>query len=306
METVFETSFSDVRVHVGPQAAAIGASAFTLGSSIYFAPGQYAPRSPHGQRLLGHELTHVVQQRAGRVRNPFRSGMAVVQDPGLEAEAERMSLRVLRVPGIVQPSAGAIVQCRGYQDSEITKFLTTNAQEEDESRHDYVKRITGLFKRDFQYHDRGDLNFLRDRAWGARGHLLPYPTVIARPLHADFNDHVLGNDAGVGWHSERVNADGDAGYSYQNRANLATTKGTYFADTLVINGTAKAGNNGRSTFFPATMTIGDIRYDARYVANRNAQVGQICRGRGPSSGIMIDCLIAGGVVVSAYPFKPGW
>ena len=35
-----------------------------------------------------------MQQRAGRVRNPFGSGVAVVQDPGLEAEAERMGVRV--------------------------------------------------------------------------------------------------------------------------------------------------------------------------------------------------------------------
>ena len=94
MESFFGTDFSDVRVHVGPEASSIGALAFTYGSDLYFAHGQYDPGSAHGQRLLGHELTHVVQQRAGRVRNPFGSGVAVVQDPGLEAEAERMGVRV--------------------------------------------------------------------------------------------------------------------------------------------------------------------------------------------------------------------
>ena len=93
METFFKADFSDVRVHVGSEAPAIGALAFTLGSSLYFAPGQYNPDTPHGQQLLGHELTHVLQQRAGRVRNPFGSGIAVVQDPSLEAEADRMGLR---------------------------------------------------------------------------------------------------------------------------------------------------------------------------------------------------------------------
>lgn len=93
METFFKADFSDVRVHVGSEAPAIGALAFTLGSSLYFAPGQYNPETPHGQQLLGHELTHVLQQRAGRVRNPFGSGIAVVQDPSLEAEADRMGLR---------------------------------------------------------------------------------------------------------------------------------------------------------------------------------------------------------------------
>ena len=43
--------------------------------------------------MLGHELTHVVQQRAGRVKNPLGGGIAVVQDLTLEAEAERMGMR---------------------------------------------------------------------------------------------------------------------------------------------------------------------------------------------------------------------
>jgi hypothetical protein len=93
MESFFKTSFADVRVHVGPQASSIGALAFAHGSNLYFAPGQYNPGTPQGQQLLGHELTHVVQQRAGRVRNPFGSGVAVVQDRNMEAEADRMGLR---------------------------------------------------------------------------------------------------------------------------------------------------------------------------------------------------------------------
>jgi len=93
MESFFNTNFADVRIHVGHEALSIGALAFTHGTDLYFAPGQYNPQSTHGQQLLGHELTHVVQQRAGRVRNPLGSGVAVVQDPALESEAERMGLR---------------------------------------------------------------------------------------------------------------------------------------------------------------------------------------------------------------------
>jgi hypothetical protein len=124
LEKVFATSFAGVSVHVGPQAAALGAQAFTLGSHIYFAPGQYDPQSARGRRLLGHELTHVVQQRTGRVPNPFGSGVAVVQDARLEAEAERMGLRVaalLAQPAPVRPggprtmapgAGGAPIQAR--------------------------------------------------------------------------------------------------------------------------------------------------------------------------------------------------
>jgi len=109
METVFGASFADVRIHVGHEAISMGARAFTHGSHIYFAPGQYQPTTPNGQRLLGHELAHVVQQKAGRVKNPFRAGVAVVQDPGLEAEADRMAMKVARMPmtppGAAQPFA---------------------------------------------------------------------------------------------------------------------------------------------------------------------------------------------------------
>jgi ribosomal protein S18 acetylase RimI-like enzyme len=92
MEGVFKTDLSGIRIHTGPQAESIGALAFTTGNDIYFAAGQYNPHTPYGQRILGHELTHVVQQRSGRVRNPFGGGIAVVSDPGMEAEADRMGL----------------------------------------------------------------------------------------------------------------------------------------------------------------------------------------------------------------------
>jgi hypothetical protein len=93
MEAALRADFSNVRVHTGPQADRIGAIAFTVGSDIYFAPGRYQPETLQGQQLLGHELAHVVQQRAGRVRNPLGSGLAVVQDYALEAEADRMGQR---------------------------------------------------------------------------------------------------------------------------------------------------------------------------------------------------------------------
>jgi hypothetical protein len=90
MESFFNTSFADVQIHVGPHAASIGALAFTLGSTIHFAPGQYNPASPQGQQLLGHELAHVVQQKSGRVRNPLGTALAIVHDPALEADADRL------------------------------------------------------------------------------------------------------------------------------------------------------------------------------------------------------------------------
>ncbi len=93
MEAFFKTDFSGVRVYQGNQAQSIGAHAFTMGSDIYFAPGQYSPDTPRGQQLLGHELAHVIQQRQGRVRAPQANGPVVVNDHGLEAEADRLGAR---------------------------------------------------------------------------------------------------------------------------------------------------------------------------------------------------------------------
>src|SRR5688500_18908026 len=70
METRFGADLGDVRIHTGPEAAALcgalQARAFTWGNDIVFGAGQYAPASPAGRRLLAHELVHVLQQRAAR------------------------------------------------------------------------------------------------------------------------------------------------------------------------------------------------------------------------------------------------
>lgn len=105
MESALGASFSDVRVHVGPEATSVGAIAFTWGSNIHFAPGHYNPGTAQGQELLGHELVHVLQQRAGRVTNPFGSGVAVVQDLALEAEADRLGRQAARWVAPVAPQA---------------------------------------------------------------------------------------------------------------------------------------------------------------------------------------------------------
>ena len=68
-EPRFGADFSHVRVHTDSHAAetarSINAKAFTVGPNIAFASGHYAPHSAEGQKILAHELTHVVQQSAG-------------------------------------------------------------------------------------------------------------------------------------------------------------------------------------------------------------------------------------------------
>jgi outer membrane protein OmpA-like peptidoglycan-associated protein len=72
-EPRFGADFSGVRVHSDERANAaarsIDAKAFTHGSAIAFASGQYSPGSREGQHLLAHELTHVVQQTGANQSN---------------------------------------------------------------------------------------------------------------------------------------------------------------------------------------------------------------------------------------------
>ncbi len=70
MESRFGHDFSGVRIHSGGAAEQstkkMKASAFALGEDIVFGAGRFAPGTREGQRLLAHELTHVVQQSASK------------------------------------------------------------------------------------------------------------------------------------------------------------------------------------------------------------------------------------------------
>ena len=69
MENAFSSDFAAVRVHTGTAAhdaaSALAARALTAGTDILFRAGEYQPGTPGGDRLLAHELAHVVQQAHG-------------------------------------------------------------------------------------------------------------------------------------------------------------------------------------------------------------------------------------------------
>ena len=79
----------DVTVHTDDTAdslnRSVSARAFATGTDVYFAKGEYNPGSAEGDRLLAHELAHVVQQRGAA-----SSGPLTVSQPGdaLETEAD--------------------------------------------------------------------------------------------------------------------------------------------------------------------------------------------------------------------------
>jgi uncharacterized protein DUF4157 len=117
MERLFGADFSGVRIHEGGAAAALGAEAYTRGEDLHFARGRFAPGTRDGRARLGHELAHVVQQRAGRVQPLAGPEATLVLDRSLESEADEQGERVARgdrtsLAGADAPrrSGGAVVQ----------------------------------------------------------------------------------------------------------------------------------------------------------------------------------------------------
>ncbi|WP_372365472.1 DUF4157 domain-containing protein [Candidatus Uabimicrobium sp. HlEnr_7] len=98
MENSFGTDFSDVKIHHSSRLAVdIDALAFTQGNNIHFAPGQYEPTNQKGKKLLAHELTHVVQQKQGRVRPTKKIGSMFINDASsLENEADLMANKIVQ------------------------------------------------------------------------------------------------------------------------------------------------------------------------------------------------------------------
>lgn len=86
MESAFGTSFAGVKAHTGPEAQmacdSIGAQAYASGNSVAF------KTDGPSESLVAHELTHVLQQRAGVQRK------GAAESSSLEAEADAVGARV--------------------------------------------------------------------------------------------------------------------------------------------------------------------------------------------------------------------
>jgi hypothetical protein len=91
-EPRFGHDFSQVRVHTDAKATesvrAVNARAFTVGRDLVFGAGQYALETAAGQRLLAHELTHVVQQNP-HLETPMSATMATLHRQQEEKPEEK-------------------------------------------------------------------------------------------------------------------------------------------------------------------------------------------------------------------------
>ena len=114
MEPRFGYDFSQVRVHNDERAAesarAVSANAYTVGNHVAFGAGHYAPGTQNGQRLMAHELTHVVQQGSGPVAGrPVGNGISLSEpaDP-FEERARRTASAVTAIPNGVAPETATL------------------------------------------------------------------------------------------------------------------------------------------------------------------------------------------------------
>jgi hypothetical protein len=116
----FAHDFSHVRVHDDAVAAAssraVDAEAFTVGHHVVFAHGRYSPGTGPGDRLLAHELTHVVQQAGQRIGSgplpvvphgaPSERYAALAADQSVATAGEPVEVAGVAAPGVMRQPEG--------------------------------------------------------------------------------------------------------------------------------------------------------------------------------------------------------
>ncbi len=129
MEGAMGADLSGVRVHSDEQAATLNqdlsARAFTQGKDIFFGAGEYAPETGAGQRLLAHELTHVMQQRDGA-----QLMVGAANDPA-EKEADAVADRVVQRLGSIDRQA---------EEEEEEELMPVRRQDEEEEEAQMLRR----------------------------------------------------------------------------------------------------------------------------------------------------------------------
>lgn len=130
MEGRFGADFGDVRVHTDDKASesakSVGAHAYTAGTNVVFQREHYALETDTGKRMLAHELTHVLQQKAGPVDGTPAAGGINLSHPSdrFEQEATATADRVISSPA----PASAPVQRQGEEEEKPEEEEAVPAQ----------------------------------------------------------------------------------------------------------------------------------------------------------------------------------
>jgi len=152
-EPRFGQDFSQVRVHADREAQQsardVNALAYTVGSHVVFGDGRYAPGTSDGQRLLAHELAHVMQvsehrasegTTAGRTLPILRQSADKVEDARREALAS-LDWLAAYPPIIFDDNAPVLIAWARQQAAEFQDPATT-----DQKRHYLAQGLLRVHK----------------------------------------------------------------------------------------------------------------------------------------------------------------
>jgi len=135
-ETVLQQDLSGVRVHTDHHADQLSrqfhAKAFTTGQDVFFRQGAYDPGSSAGDKLLGHELTHVVQQGNSPARlSGAKMSVSKPGDAG-EVEADKFSAQITSPAGVSRQEEEEELQMAAVQRQEEQELQMQPVEEEEE------------------------------------------------------------------------------------------------------------------------------------------------------------------------------
>ncbi|MGB1206698.1 MAG: DUF4157 domain-containing protein [Chitinophagales bacterium] len=140
MENSFQTDFSDVNIHENSDSAQkLGALAYTQGNNIHFAPKQFNTGSKSGQELIGHELTHVVQQRQETATANIQQKNAYVNESSaLEKEADTMGKIAANGKQAVVKGKGSGIQKKSLSPEERVELRRLTGNRIDKAYTDFI------------------------------------------------------------------------------------------------------------------------------------------------------------------------
>jgi Domain of unknown function (DUF4157) len=145
MEPRFRHDFTQVRVHTDARAAAsaqaVNALAYTVGRNVVFGTGQYLSKTPQGEQLLAHELTHVAQQEKNPSTVENTDGVEFGYSNGAaEAEADAIADAILAPQIPLQPIHQTDRQVARQSSTGATAGTTTQAKGAVVRQHEFQQR----------------------------------------------------------------------------------------------------------------------------------------------------------------------
>lgn len=133
-EPRFGHDFGRVRVHTDEKARksarAVNARAYTVGSNVVFAAGEYAPGVNSGRELIAHELVHTIQQSdVAASPGTLQIGDA---DDSLEVDADRAAQASLVGGSMSRPAHSPVRLARQQAHPESKEEEEKKKKEQDE------------------------------------------------------------------------------------------------------------------------------------------------------------------------------